>query len=183
MALDITGLVIILLFFIRGYMKGLIVAAFSVIGILLGILVALKMSQSFAAWLLANEYITSGWAQVISYMVLFVGVVLLVRLVAKVVEKAVEGVMLGIVNKLAGALLYAFLGAVIWSSLLWIGARVHVLSAETIATSHTYYWLSLLAPWFCEQAGKLLPFVQDTFIKLEHFFETVNQPATDVGTH
>lgn len=183
MALDITGIIIILLFFIRGYMKGLIMAAFSVIAILLGILVALKLSQSFATWLLVNDYITSGWAQVISYVVLFIGVVLLVRLIGKLLQKAVEGIMLGIFNKLAGGILYAFLGAVLWSSLLWIGAKMLVISPQTIEASKTYSWLSLLAPWFFEQAGKLLPFVRDTFANLESFFSTINGQAADVGTH
>lgn len=183
MSLDIIALVVFILFFIRGYMKGLIVAAFSVLAILLGMLVALKMSQSFAAWLLANDYISSGWAQVVAYVVLFIGVVLLVRLAAKIIEKAAEGLMLGTINKLLGGLLYTFLGAVIWSSLLWIGARINLISPETISESKSYSWLSQLAPWFFHQAGKLLPFVQDTFTQLGHFFDTINSKPADVGTH
>lgn len=183
MTLDVIGIIIIALFFIRGYMKGIIVAAFSVLAILLGILCALKLSQAFSAWLLEKGYATSGWVQVISYVVLFLGVFLLVRLLAKLIEKSVEGMMLGVVNKLIGGLLYAFLGAVLWSSLLWIGSRMHLISPETIAASKTYSWLSQLAPWFFEQAGKVLPFVKDTFSKLEHFFDTVNQKAGNVGAH
>lgn len=183
MSLDIITLVVFVVFFIRGYIKGLIVAAFSVLGILLGMLVALKMSQTFAAWLLANGYISSGWAQVAAYILLFIGVVLLVKLVAKIVEKAAEGLMLGTVNKLLGGLLYSFLGAVVWSSLLWIGGRLHLISVETISESKSYSWLSQLAPWFFHQAGKLLPFVQDTFTQLGHFFDTINAKPADVGTH
>jgi membrane protein required for colicin V production len=183
MALDITGIVIIFLFFIRGYMKGLIVAAFSVLAILLGLLCALKLSQSFASWLLANGYISSPWAQVVSYAALFIGVVLLVRMTGRILEKAVEGLLLGTVNKLLGGLLYAFLGTILWSSVLWIGDKAHIISAATIAASKTYPSLAALAPWFFEQAGKLLPFVQDTFAKLEHFFDTVNTQPADVGTH
>lgn len=182
MSLDVITLIVFILFFIRGYMKGLIVAAFSVIGILLGLLVALKLSQSFASWLLVNDYISSGWAQVAAYIILFIGVVLLVRLVAKLLEKAVEGMMLGIVNKLAGGLLYIFLGAIIWSSVLWIGAQIHMISPEAIAASKSYSWLSELAPWFFHQAGKLMPFVQDTFTKLGLFFDTINAQPADVGT-
>lgn len=182
MSVDIASLVILLLFFVRGYMKGLIVAAFSVIAILLGLLVALKLSQSFAAWLLAHDYISTGWAQVVSYVVLFVGVVILVKFIARIIQKAAEGLLLGQINKLLGGLLYAFMGAVVWSSVLWIGERIHLFSAETIASSVTYASLSQLAPWFWEQAGKLLPFVQDTFTKLDHFFDTINQQASDVGT-
>lgn len=184
MALDVIGIILILLFFIRGYSKGFIVAAFSVIAILLGILCALKLSQAFSSWLLEHGYIASGWAQVISYVVLFIGVVLVVRLIANLLQKAVEGMMLGVVNKLVGGILYAFLGAVLWSSLLWIGKQMHMITPETIAASKTYEWLSRLAPWFFDEAGKLLPFVKDTFSKLERFFDTVNQKIPDhVGAH
>jgi len=184
MILDVIGIILIILFFIRGYSKGFIVAAFSVLAILLGILCALKLSQSLATWLLAKGYVTSGWVQVISYVLLFVAVVMIVHLIARLVEKAAEGLMLGMVNKLTGGIFYAFLGAVLWSSLLWIGGRMHIIAYETINASKTYPWLSRLAPWFFEQAGKLLPFVKDTFDKLSHFFDTVNQKNPgDVGTH
>lgn len=182
MALDVTGLIIILLFFIRGYMKGLVMAIFSVVAILLGLLCALKLSHTFAAWMLEHGYLTSGWAQVISYIVLFVGVVILVRLIARVVEKVLEGMLLGTVNKLLGGLLYAFLGAVLWSSLLWVGGEAKIISAETIASSVTYPWLSRLAPWFCGVVGNLIPFLRDTFTGLETYFDTVNG-AGDVGAY
>jgi membrane protein required for colicin V production len=183
MILDVIGIILILLFFIRGYLKGVIVAAFSVLAILLGILCALKLSQALSAWLLEKGLVTSGWVQVISYVVLFIGVFLLVRLIARLVQKAVEGMMLGVVNKLIGGLLYAFLGAVLWSSLLWIGAHMHIIPPDTIAASKTYAWLSQLAPWFFDQAGKLLPFAKDTFSKLEHFFDAVNPKAGNVGAY
>ena len=184
MILDVIGIILIILFFIRGYSKGFIVAAFSVLAILLGILCALKLSQSLATWLLAKGYVTSGWVQIISYVLLFVAVVMIVHLIARLVEKAVEGLMLGMVNKLIGGIFYAFLGAVLWSSLLWIGGRMHIIADETLNASKTYPWLSRLAPWFFEQAGKLLPFVKDTFDKLSHFFDTVNQKIPgDVGAH
>lgn len=183
MALDITGIILVLLFFIRGYMKGFIVAAFSVVAILLGILCSLKLSHAFAAWLLEKGYVTSGWAQVVSYLALFIIVVLVVRLLARLIQRSLEGMMLGTLNKLAGGLLYAFLGAVLWSSLLWIGARMHIITSEAIASSKTYSWLSQLAPWFCEQVGKLMPFVKDTFTNLEHFFDKVNHKPEHVGAH
>lgn len=184
MILDVIGIILIILFFIRGYSKGIILAAFSVLAILLGILCALKLSQTLAAWLLAKGYVSSGWVQVISYVLLFIVVVLVVRLIAKLFEKAVEGLMLGMVNKLIGGLLYAFLGVVLWSSLLWIGSHMHIITPETIAASKTYPWMSRIAPWFFEQAGKLLPFVKDTFSNLEHFFDSVNQKLPEhVGAH
>ena len=184
MALDVIGIILVILFFIRGYMRGIILAAFSVIAILLGILCALKLSQSFAAWMLAKGYITSGWAQVISYVLLFIVIVIIVHLIARLIQKAIEGLMLGFVNRLLGGILYVFLGVIFWSSLLWIGAKMNIITPELIAASKTYHWLSCIAPWFFEQAGKLLPFVKDTFSNLEHFFDTINQKLPDhVGAH
>jgi membrane protein required for colicin V production len=183
MILDVIGIIFIALFFIRGFMKGFILAAFSVLAILLGILCALKLSSTLSSWLLEKGYVTSGWVQVISYIALFLVVVLIVRLIARLIQKALEGMMLGFVNKLCGGLLYAFLGAVLWSSFLWIGKHMNIITPETIAASKTYSWLSCLAPWFFEQAGKLLPFVRDTFTSLEHFFDTINHKAANVGAH
>jgi membrane protein required for colicin V production len=183
MVLDVIGLILVFLFFIRGYLRGLIVAVFSVLAILFGILCALKFSQALSGWMLEKGYVTSGWVQIISYVLLFIGVFLLVRLLARMVQKAAEGMMLGVINKIIGGLLYAFLGAVLWSSLLWIGARMHMLPQDTVLASKTYNFFYQLAPWFFDQAGKLLPFVRDTFTKLEHFFDTVNSKPANVGAH
>jgi len=92
--------------------------------------------------------------------------------------------MLGIVNKIAGGVFYALLGAILWSSLLWLGNNVHVFSPELVAASKTYSWMSRLAPWFFDTAGKLMPFVKDTFTELQHFFDSVNQKqAVHVGAN
>ena len=184
MAIDIAGIILILLFFIRGYTKGLIVAIFSVLAILLGLLVALKLSQAFGTWLLLKGYITTGWAPVLSYIILFVGVVIAVNFIGKLLQKAVEGLMLGIFNKIAGGMLYAILGIVLWSTLLWLGNQVHVIPADTMATSKTYPAFIKLAPFFFDVAGKLLPIFKDTFTNLQHFFDTINlKLPADVGTH
>jgi len=184
MALDAIGIILVILFFIRGYMRGLIIAAFSMLAILLGIFCALKFSQTFSSWLLAKGYISSPWVQVFSYAILFITVVIVVRLVGKLFQTIVEGLMLGFANRLAGGILYVFLGLVVWSSIIWIGAHAKIISPETIAASKTYPWVSGIAPWCCEQIGRLLPFLKDTFSNLQHFFDTLNQKLPEhVGAH
>ena len=159
-------------------------AVFSVIAILLGILCALKFSQTFASWLLAKGFSAPAWAPVVSYIVLFAIVVILVRLIAKLLQKLTEGLMLGIINKISGGVLYAILALVLWSSLLWLGSKVQIVTPVMIATSKTYTYVSPIAPWFFNIAGSMLPFVKDTFANLEHFFDTVNQKIpTHVGTN
>src|ERR1043165_3057900 len=112
MMLDIIGITLLLLFFYRGFRKGIIVALFSMLGVLLGMICALKLSHSLAGYLFAKGWVTSAWAQIISYVFLFAGVILLVRLGARLIERTFEAIMLGLVNRIAGGLLYAFIVSV-----------------------------------------------------------------------
>ncbi len=175
MALDIIGISLIIIFFIRGYMKGFIVAVFSVLAIILGIICSLKLSSSLAQFLFDKGIITSGWGQLASYVFLFVIVVLIVRLIAKAVQTSFEAVMLGWANRGIGGLLYAFMAAVVWSSFLWIGANMHLIEPATIAESKTYTYLSPIAPWMFDKIGAVWPMVKNIFTDLETFFTDVNQ--------
>lgn len=184
MSLDLIGITLLIIFFIRGYMKGLIVAVFSVLAILLGVICALKLSEVFASWLKEEGIITSGWAQLLSYIILFVGVILLVRLIGKAIQSSMEAVMLGVANKVVGGLLYALVTSVVWSSLLWIGTKMMLIAPETIAASKTYTYFEPIAPWTFEHIGKALPFAKNIFTDLQQFFDGVNTTATEhVGTH
>ncbi|HXS36929.1 MAG TPA: CvpA family protein [Flavipsychrobacter sp.] len=184
MLLDIIGITLVIILFIRGYRKGIIVAAFSLLGFILGIICALKLSHTFASWLFDKGIITSGWAQVVSFIVLFIVVVLLVRLLAKAIDSVVNAVFLGFISRLLGGLFYAFIAAVIWSTLLWIANQMHLISPETIAHSKTYSWFTPVAPWVCDHVGKVLPFAKHIFSDLQHFFENVNQKLPQhVGPH
>jgi membrane protein required for colicin V production len=179
MALDFIGLTLVILFFIRGYMKGAVVALFSVIAVIVGVVCAMKLSGTLAAWLLKKGIITSGWGQLISYALLFFGVLLLVKLIAGLIDKSLKISMLGWLNGLIGGLLYVFMASVVWSSVLWLLNQMHILSPEMLVASRTYSWFSPLAPWAFEQVGRLLPFAKDIFSDLEHFFDQVNQNLPD----
>ncbi len=184
MILDIIGIAFIVLFFIRGYMKGIIVAAFSLIGVILGIICALKFSHTLARYFFQKGIITSGWGQFASYLIIFLGIVLLVRLIAKAIETLLKAVLLGQVNKITGGVLYAFIAALVWSSLLWISNQMHLIAPETISGSKTYHYFSQLAPWLVNNIAKIWPFAKNIFTDLEHFFIDVNKKLPQhVGTN
>lgn len=184
MAIDFVIITLVILFFIRGYMKGIILAAFSVLAIVLGIICALKLSERLATFLFEQGYVTNGWAQYISYIILFTGVVLLVRLAAKAIETGLDMAMMGWVNRGFGGLLYAFVAVVACSALLWLSTKMQFIQPETIAASKTYEYVSPVAPWVAGKVGKLWPVAKDVFADLQLFFDNVNTslPA-DVGSH
>lgn len=176
MAIDVTGLIIIALFFIKGYSTGLIAAIFSVVALVAGMLCALKLSQQLATWLLSHGYTTVSWAPMVSFAMLFIFVVLSVRLLAKLIQAAAEGIMLGLINRIAGGLLYGFAGAVFFSVLLWLSVKMGAVTPELIHASVGYPFFIKAAPACASIFATLLPFLKDMFQKLEVFFEAL-KPA------
>lgn len=182
--LDFAIATLLIIFFVRGYMKGIIVAVFALLSIVIGTICALKLSSLLAAWLLAKGWVTSGWGQLFSYAILFIGVVILVRLIAKAIETTLNVAMLGWLNKIIGGVLYGLMATIVISSLLWIANQMHLIAPETIAYSKTYSYIAPVAPWVFDHIGKLIPFAKDVFGELQHFFDSVNQHLPDhVGTH
>ena len=182
--LDIIGIIILALSFFRGFRKGFVVAICALLGVVLGMIVALKLSTSFAAFLLEKGWVTSAWAQIIAYVVLFIGVVVLVGLLARLVESALKAAMLGLINRIIGGVLYACMGALVWSSVLWIANRAHLISPESMAASHTYDYFAPVAPWVFARIGIVLPFAKDIFSDLDQFFDGVNHHLPGhVGPH
>lgn len=182
--LDIIGLCILLAFFLQGYRKGIIIALFSVLAFVIGMVCALKLSHKLAGYLFAEGWVTGSWAQIVSYILLFAGVAWLVRLGGRALSKSLDTVMLGFPNKMVGGLLYASVGAFIWSSFLWLANQTHAIAPETIAGSKTYASFIAFAPWVLEKMGKALPFAGTILQELHQFFEGVNQHLPNhVGAH
>lgn len=182
--LDLITVALLVLFFILGWSRGLLLSVFTLIAVIAGVLCSLKLSGTLAIWLLERGWVTSGWSQLISYILLFTAVVVLVRLLAKAFASTLRIFGLEWLNKLAGGLAYVFMAAVVWSSLLWIGNQMHLLTPETIVGSRTYDYLKELAPIVSAQAGRLLPFAKDIFQELQYFFDKVNQYLPEyVGSH
>ncbi len=163
-------------------MKGVIVALFSVVAFILGIIAALKLSELLASYLFEKGIVTSGWAQLLSYLILFVGVVILVRLLAKAVEATLEAVWMGWLNKLLGGMFYTFVSLMVISTFLWLGDAAKLLPAEQVAKSYTYPYTVVLAPWVAEQVGLLWPMSKEVFADLEMFFNNINAYIQHVDT-
>jgi membrane protein required for colicin V production len=182
--IDAIGIIILVLSFFRGWRKGIVVALCSLLAVIIGMLAALKLSTALGAWMMEHEWVTSAWAQIISYILIFLCVLWLVRLLAKAVEGVLKMAMLGFINRLVGALLYGFIGAFIWSSMLWVANYAHLITPESMAASHTYEYFAPIAPWVFAHIGAVLPFAKDIFADLSRFFDGVNQHLPGhVGAH
>lgn len=87
----------------KGFSKGLILEAASLIALGLAIWGGIKFSDFLSEWLKNNMEWTSRYLPVISFAIIFIGILVLVFAMAKLLEKVVKAVSLGFLNKLSGA--------------------------------------------------------------------------------
>src|SRR5262245_13461876 len=146
MLLDLFFVVLLVLAIIKGWRRGLIVAIFSILALIIGLAAAIKLSSLVAGYIGKAVNVSDRWLPVISFAVVFIGVVLLIRLGANAIEKAAEMVTLGWVNTLGGILLYIIIYITVLSVLLFYAEQINLISKETIANSQTYPFVRPWAP-------------------------------------
>ncbi|WP_315818768.1 CvpA family protein [Paraflavitalea speifideaquila] len=79
MIIDILFGVLMLLAVVKGWRRGLIIAVFSVIAIIVGIAAAMKLSTVVAAWLKDSTMVSVQWLPFLSFAIVLIGVILLIR--------------------------------------------------------------------------------------------------------
>lgn len=179
MIIDIICIILLVLAVIRGYQRGLIVGIFALLAIIIGLAAAMKLSIVVAGYLGDTVKISDRWLPVISFAVVFIGVVLLVRLGANAIEKAVQAITLGWLNRLGGIILYVVLYITAFSVILFYLEMLGLIRSETISKSATY---SLIQPWgpkAIDAMGVVLPFFRDMFTELQEFFEGVAERSKE----
>lgn len=170
MAIDIVFIILLILAAIKGYSRGLIVGIFSFLAIIIGLAAAMKLSVVVSGWLQSSTGITKQWLPFVSFAIVLIVVILIVRWGAGFIQKGVEFAMLGWINKLAGILLYAFIYATIFSIVLFYAVQMHLINTETIQASHTYAYIQPIGPKALSLLGSIIPFFQNLFADLEKFF-------------
>jgi len=175
MIFDIIVAIILILAVIKGHKQGLIVALFSVIAFIVGLAAAIKLSVVVAGYIGKAVNISDKWLPIISFAVVFLIVVLLVRLGARFIQKSVEFAMLGWVNRIGGILLYAGLYILIFSILVFYAEQLNMIKPETKTASVTYPYVQ---PWglkLMDGLGKIIPVFKGMFEDLEDFFDGVSK--------
>lgn len=168
----------IVLAIFKGLSKGLIVAIFSILAFIIGIAAALKLSAVAANYLASNSKINSSWLPVLSFVLVFIIVVILVKLGAKFIEKTFQVAMLGWLNRIGGAIFFIILYTIIFSVFLFYAEALSLISPETIASSQTYSFVQPWGPKLIDNLGRIIPFFKGMFDDLGNFFEQLASKET-----
>src|SRR4051794_11902148 len=172
--IDIIFAILMIIAIIKGYRKGLIIALFSIIGFIVGLAAALKLSAAVAVRLQHHTNLSSKWLPFISFVLVFLLVVFLIHLGGKLIEKTFQLVMLGWANRLGGMILYIVLYTIIFSVFLFYADKIKLLGKTAIQSSQTYAIVAPLGPKVINGLGKSIPLFKDTFAQLETFFDGVS---------
>ncbi len=181
MIIDVILIFLLILAIIKGFRQGLIVALFSMLAFIIGLAAAMKLSVVVAGYIGKAVKISDKWLPIISFAVVFLIVVLLVRLGAGFIQKTIELAMLGWVNRLGGILLYACLYVFIFSVLIFYADQLNFIKPETKTDSVTYSYIQPWGPKLIEGLGKIIPVFKGMFNDLEDFFDSVSKQVPPAG--
>ena len=150
MIFDLVFLVILVWAAYRGYSKGVILQAATLLALILGIFGAIKFSDFTSSFLVDNTNMSGEYMPIISFALTFILIVVAVHLFARLLEKLVHAIALGFINRLAGAIFsmtkFAFIISIVLVVLNTIHAKYSFLPAEKINKSLMYKPLSGFAP-------------------------------------
>lgn len=178
MLLDLIYLILVVLALIKGFQRGLIVGIFSFVAIIAGLAAAIKLSAVVAGYLSEKGNISDRWLPILSFVIVFVGIVFLVNIGARLIQKAIEFSMLGWVNKLGGILLYIAIYTTVFSIFLFYADQLKFISDTTKQQSIAYSFLQPWGPKIIDGLGTIIPFFKDMFAELEIFFEQIAQKVS-----
>lgn len=173
MIIDLVFVVVIILAVLQGYRRGLIVGVFSLVAVIIGLAAAMKLSTVAAGYIGKAIKISEEWLPLVSFAVVFLVVVLLIRLGANAIERTIEVVMLGWVNKLGGIILYVAIYTTVFSVLLFYAEQMKLLQPGTIHQSLTYSFVQPWGPKAINGFATVVPVFKDMFTELENFFSRV----------
>lgn len=167
MIFDILFVATIALGFWWGYKKGIIYSIFSMLGYFLGVIVAMKFSYLLVNFLKGSLNASPKVLAVIAFILVFVGIVLMARLIAWVLEEILKSFSLNVINQVIGGVLHSLIALFVLCVLIWFADKMNVFPQKQKDTSHVYRYIGNLGPQVVEVAGKALPFVKDSFDKFE----------------
>ena len=175
MLLDVVVLVMALIAFLRGWNKGFLWAACSLLAVVISIVIALKLSGTFSEYLFAQHILNSKFTMLIAFVLLFMGSMMLFRLCIRFIEGLLDALLLGWINKLSGALLYTFLILFVCSIFFWFADRIHLIETATKSESKTYAFIVPLAPKSIQALSAYLPLCNNLIEKAEAHLQEITR--------
>lgn len=139
MMIDIFFLGAMLTAIFQGLRNGLVIAVFSMVGWIVGLIVALRFSDPLAAALQPSLQLGPRALFTIAFILIFIAVTLAIRVLAKIIEKTMQLTLTGWINRIGGIFFYVILYALIFCVIVYFAEKVKLLSEDTTSSSRVYH--------------------------------------------
>lgn len=138
MWIDIGFLIFLGYGFYLGYSRGIIKTMYAILSIIVAILLSFKISPLFIEILQSTLKLGPTFSFILGFIICFIAIVFLVRLIGKTFEKVLKKVKLNFLNKIAGGIMMSLLFIVCYSGILWFLSQTRIISEKQAEQSVTY---------------------------------------------
>ena len=158
--LDIVIIVVAALFGLSGLWRGAIRAAFGIAGLVVGIILAGRYYEPFAALLSPGG---ASWAGIAAYAIILIATMIVAGVIGWIVAKLVHISILGWLDRLIGGILGVGIGLFFVAAVLAIVSKYFPGSEETISQSALAGFLMARFPWLLALLPEEFDFIRDLF--------------------
>lgn len=162
MWLDILTGTLFIMAVLQGYRNGFIKAVISFFSLMIGLLLAFQFAGWVSSILKEHTKIASHWLPFISFLIIVVGVLILLKFISGLLQQTAEWLLLGWLNKLMGLLLYGFIYFTMLSAIVYFLQILGVVQAAEMKESYSYSYLQQWWPYCLEKASLWMPSIKST---------------------
>ncbi len=146
-----------------GYQKGIIYSVFSLAAYFLGIIGALKFSYIAVKFLHTSLNLGPKAMAIVAFIVMFLLIVILIRLIAWALEEILKSFSLNLVNQLIGGTIFSLISLYLLCVMIWFLNKWGVFPDHQKMTSHVYPYIANLGPTVVDYSGRVVPMFQTAF--------------------
>ncbi|MBN1188303.1 MAG: CvpA family protein [Dehalococcoidales bacterium] len=159
--LDIILIIFLVISIVGGIASGLVRAIFSLAGLIIGVVLAGHFYSNLAD---ALSFISNDKAAgIVAFAIIFIVVVIIAALLGTLFTKIVSSMMLGFINRLGGAVLGFFIGAIFLGAILAIWVKF--LGENSVISN------SVLASLLVERFPFVMGLLPEEFDMVRDFFQ------------
>jgi len=171
MWLDILTGTIFIIAILQGYRNGLIKAVISFFSLMIGLILAFQFAGWVANFLKEHTKIASHWLPFISFLVILVLVLIILKFISGVLQQTAEWLLLGWLNKVLGIALYGFIYFTMLSAVIYFLQVLGVIQVAEMKDSYTYTYLQKWWPYCMGKAAIWIPSIKSSFTTFSNPFK------------
>ena len=171
MWLDILTGTIFIIAILQGYRNGLIKAVISFFSLMIGLILAFQFAGWVADFLKEHTQMASHWLPFISFLIILVLVLIILKFISGVLQQTAEWLLLGWLNKVLGIVLYGFIYFTMLSAVIYFLQVLGVIQVAEMKDTYTYTYLQKWWPYCMGKAAIWIPSIKSSFTTFSNPFK------------